>query len=97
MLKQLTYTAIFAVIVVAALRLGAFPDKAQFSQASQTLKAFLLPAIFVVAMIGLALVVIATKVPHLATAQRLNQFAWFSGAGLAAVFLAAFAYIKLAP
>ncbi len=97
MLKQLTYTALFAVIVVAALRLGEFPDQQQFSQASQTLKAFLLPAIFFVAMIGLALVVVAAKAPHLATAQRINQFAWFSGAGLAAVFLAALAYIKLAP
>lgn len=97
MLKQLTYTAIFAVVVVAVLRLGAFPDKQQFAQASQTLQAFLLPAVLLVVTIGLALVVIVAKAPHLATARRINQFTWISGAGLTAALIAALAYIKLAP
>lgn len=97
MLKQFLYTTLFAVIVVAVLRLGAFPDKQQFAQASQSLQAFLLPAIFLVVTIGMALVVIVAKAPHLATARRINQLTWISGAGLTVALIAALAYIKLAP
>lgn len=97
LMKQWIFTFLFALVVVVMWRLVISSDNVAIAPTAEALQAFLVPAIFLFVVLGLVLVGIVVRAPHLATPRRIHLFTLVSSVGLAAAFLAAVAYTKLAP